>query len=121
MDQENRKGQPDRVVFWHRELPPVDAEMVGEHVVEASSTRTVGSLARGDAAWERCYDELMADANKRLVDEVSRLQGDCARVTDETVDPRHDPKTDESWLSGTFKFVLYRRPRPPARSVDSSV
>jgi hypothetical protein len=115
MNHAHTNGQePEKVVFWHRELPPLDAEMVGEHVIEASSRRIAGSLARGDVAWDRCYDELMAEANTRLVDEVRKLGGDCARVTDETVDPRHDPKTDESWLNGTFTFVLYRRPRPPA-------
>ena len=108
---DKHREEPERVVFWHRELPPVDAEMIAEHVVEAASSRIAGSLARGDAAWDRCYEELMTEANKRLVEEVKRLMGDCARVTDETIDPRHDPKTDESWLSGTFKFVLYRRSR----------
>ena len=85
--------------------------MVGEHIIEIATRRIAGSLARGDAAWDRSYDELMAEANTRLAGKVTQLGGDYARVTDETIDPRHDPKADESWLHGTFRFVLYRRPR----------
>src|SRR5580765_4406712 len=28
-----------KVVYWHRELPPLDAEPMGEHTVEANSMR----------------------------------------------------------------------------------
>jgi hypothetical protein len=28
-----------KVIYWHRELPPFDAEAMGEHVVEAASGR----------------------------------------------------------------------------------
>jgi hypothetical protein len=105
------EGASRKVVFWHRELPPTDAEMVSEHVVEASSGRVAGSLARGAAAWDRCYEDLMANAIERLVQEVERLNGDYARVTDESTEAKHDGAKDESWLHGTFKFVLYRSQR----------
>jgi hypothetical protein len=29
----------NKMIYWHRELPPVDAEPVGEHIVEATSNR----------------------------------------------------------------------------------
>lgn len=34
--------------FWHRELPPIDAEMMAEHFVEANSSRVPGTLAHRD-------------------------------------------------------------------------
>ena len=38
-----------KIVYWHRELPPLDAEPIGEHPADANSMRMVGSLAhRGD-------------------------------------------------------------------------
>jgi hypothetical protein len=48
--QEGPRIPPDdrRRVYWHRELPPVDAEIMGEHVLEAVSERVQGSLALRD-------------------------------------------------------------------------
>lgn len=37
------------VVYWHRDLPPLAAEVLGEHVVEASSGR-VSTPEMADAA-----------------------------------------------------------------------
>jgi hypothetical protein len=31
-------------VFWHRELAPIDAEVMAEHTVEANSNRVPGTL-----------------------------------------------------------------------------
>ena len=102
------------IVFWHRDLPPLDAELVAEHTVEASSSRVPGTLAHRDDLWHRCYRELMADVEKRLAQEVARLGGHYAHVHDEAIDPRHDAATGEAWLHGRFSYVLYRRPRPDA-------
>src|SRR4249920_2942730 len=30
-----------KTVYWHRELPPLEAEMLGEHTLEASSDRVL--------------------------------------------------------------------------------
>jgi hypothetical protein len=38
-------------VYWHRELPPIDAEIIAEHVVEANSSRVLGTLAHRDELW----------------------------------------------------------------------
>jgi hypothetical protein len=38
-------------VFWHRELPPFDAEPMGEHVLEATSHHIQGTLAHRDERW----------------------------------------------------------------------
>jgi uncharacterized protein CbrC (UPF0167 family) len=98
------------IVYWHRELPPLEVEPVSEHVVEAASARVPGTLAHRDELWERCYEDLMAQAGARLEQEVARLGGSCAHVLDEAVDSRHDAATGESWLHGRFTYVLYRQP-----------
>jgi hypothetical protein len=98
-------------VFWHRDLPPLDAELLGgEHIVEASSKRVKGDLAHRNALWDECYDDLMARARDRLVQEVARLGGHYAHVLEEFVESRRNDVTGESWLQGRFFYVLLRRP-----------
>jgi hypothetical protein len=101
------------VVYWHRDLPPVTAEVVDDHVVEAQSGRVQGTLSHRDELWDRCYAELMAVAQERVEQEVRRLGGDYAHVHDESVDSRHDDATGETWLHGRFHYVLYREPNHP--------
>lgn len=103
------KGQP-KVVYWHRELPPLDAEMMGEHTLEATSGRVPGTLAHRDDLWDRCYRELMASTEFRLAQEVVRLGGDYAHVYDESIDARRDDAVGEAWLHGRVSYMLYRRP-----------
>jgi hypothetical protein len=98
-----------QVVFWHRQLPPLDGEVVDEHVVEATSGRVSGSIERHGDLWDRCHGELMAEAGARLKQEVARLGGHYAHVVDEHIDSRRDDVADESWLHGRFTYVLYRR------------
>ncbi|HWP84360.1 MAG TPA: hypothetical protein VNN17_04180 [Terriglobia bacterium] len=103
-------GRNERpVVYWHRELPPADAEFLAEHTVEATSSRVPGTLAHGDELWGRCYEDLMRQAQKRLEQEVILLGGDYAHVLDEAVDSRHDAVTGEAWLHGSFTYSVYRR------------
>jgi len=97
-------------VFWHRELPPIDAEIIAEHVVEANSSRVPGTLAHRDELWDRCYQELMAAAESRIGIEIARLGGDYAHVHGESLGAKHDDVAGEAWLHGTFTYVLYRRP-----------
>jgi hypothetical protein len=99
-----------KVVYWHRELPPLDAELLGEHTIEATSNRVPGTIAHRDELWDRCYQELMANAERRLVQEVDRLGGLFAHVHDEEIDPRQDHAAGETWLHGRFTYMLYRRP-----------
>ena len=108
-----------KVVYWHRELPPLEADLVAEHTVEATSSRVAGTIAHRDQLWDRCYRELMAAADRRLTQEVARLGGDFAHVLDETIDPRHDVVTGEAWLHGRFNYMLYRRPRRAAGTAPS--
>ena len=97
------------VVFWHRELPPVDAQILGEHTLEAASERVQGSLMRGGELWERCYVDLMAATRSRLEQEVVRLGGDYAHVLNESIDTRRDEASGEAWLRGRFSYVLSRK------------
>ena len=97
------------IVYWHRELPPLDAELVAEHTVEASSSRVPGTLAHRDELWDQCYRELMTNAKKRLAEEVTRLGGHYAHVHDEAINPKHDEAKGEAWLYGRFTYMLYRR------------
>jgi len=107
-----------RIIYWHRELPPFDADAVAEHSIEATSSRVPGTLVHRDELWGRCYENLMAHAVSRLEQEVVRLGGNYAHVLDESIDGRHDGRTGEAWLHGRFTYMLYRRhvkniPGPP--------
>jgi hypothetical protein len=61
----------------------------------------------------------MANAENRLVQEVTRLGGDSAHVHDEASDPKHDVAAGEAWFRGRFGYMLYRR-RPESMAVTSS-
>jgi hypothetical protein len=100
-----------KIVFWHRELPPLDANLVAEHTVEANSSRVPGTLAHRDELWDQCYRDLMTNAERRLVQEVARLGGHFAHVHDEAIDTKHDDAAGEAWLHGRFGYMLYRRAR----------
>lgn len=98
----------NQTVYWHRELPPLAAELVGEHTLEASSTHVEGTLAHSDELWDRCYHDLKAQTCARLGQEVIRLGGRYAHILDESVTTRRDDTKGEAWLHGRFKYVLYR-------------
>ena len=53
------EGSEPKIVYWHRELPPLEAELVAEHTVEANSSRVPGTIAHRDELWDQCYRELM--------------------------------------------------------------
>jgi hypothetical protein len=106
---------PSHAVYWHRELPPHDAEPIGSHTIEAVSDRVPGTIAHRDEIWNRCYRELMDRAGLRLEQEIARLGGDCAHVLGETLEPRHDDRTGEAWIYGRFDYELYRRAAVNAR------
>jgi hypothetical protein len=102
-------GEGTRIIYWHRELPPFDAEAMGEHVVEAASGRVPGTLAHRDELWSQCYEDLMAQVRIRLEQEVARLGGSYAHVLNESVDSKHDDISGEAWLHGRFTYMLYRQ------------
>ena len=101
-------NEQSQTVYWHRELPPLDASPIGEHTVEATSGRLPDTIARREELWNQCKEDLMIHARERLTEEISRLGGRYAHVVDESIDTRHDPATGEAWLSGRFTYMLYR-------------
>lgn len=109
-----------KTIYWHRELPPLDAEAIGEHNVEADSRRVPGTLAHRDELWNQCYADLMAQFRTRLEQEIARLGGDYAHVLDESVESKHDPVTSEAWLHGLLIYMLYRAAQPDAASLPPS-
>ena len=105
-------GDAGKIVYWHRELPPLDAELVAEHTVEATSSRVTGAIGHRDELWDRCYQELMASTEVRLAQEIARFGGHYAHVHDESIDIRRNDAAGEAWLHGRFSYMLYRRPSP---------
>lgn len=95
------------MVFWHRDLPPLEAVVMGEHTVEANSKRVPGTLAHRGEVWDSCYQDLMASAANRVEAEIARLGGRYAHVHGESIGAKHDDVAGEAWLHGTFKYVLY--------------
>jgi hypothetical protein len=104
----NVESEP--IIYWHRELPPVRADVLGEHVLEASSKRVPGTISHRDDLWRECYDDLMARARVRVEQEVARLHGHYAHIFDEVIEMRRDEASGEAWLRGRFSYVLYRDP-----------
>ena len=99
----------EKAIFWHKELPPLAAELMGEYVVEATSSRVPGTLAHRDELWDQCYEDLMDQVHKRLEQEILRLGGNYAHVLRESVDSRHDGVRGEAWLHGRLTYTLYRQ------------
>ena len=100
-----------KVIYWHRDLPPLDGEILHEHVIEATSGRVSGSIDRYGDLWGQCHAALMQHTSDRLAQEIARLGGDFAHVLDEHIESHRDDVTNESWLKGRFNYVLYRAPR----------
>jgi hypothetical protein len=109
-----------KIVFWHRELPPLKADLLAEHTVEANSSRVPGTLAHRDELWDQCYRDLMMNAESRIVQEVTRLGGHFAHVHDEAIHPKHDDATGEAWLHGRFSYMLYGRPSEPRYALTAN-
>jgi len=103
------------IIYWHRDLPPVTAELIGDHTIEATSSRVADTFDGRADLWRRCHGELMANVSARLIQEIERLGGDYAHVHDEIIEPRHDEATGEAWLHGQFSYMLYRG-TPPQRT-----
>ena len=96
------------LIYWHRNLPPIDAEPIGQHTIEATSGRVPATIAHRGELWMRCEDDLMAQTRRRLTEEIARLGGRYVHVREESIDTRHDDSTGEAWLHGRFGYTLYR-------------
>ncbi len=104
----NDADRPTQIIYWHRELPPLDADPIGEHTIEANSPRIPGTIAHRDELWDECQRGLDADLQIRLRQEVSRLGGRCAHVLDERIEIKRDAVLNEAWLHGRYTYTLYR-------------
>jgi hypothetical protein len=96
------------VVYWHRQLPPLRAEAVDEHTIEANSIRVPWTVADHDELWDRCRVDLAARVSYRVEQEVARLGGRFAHVLGERIDTKRDQVTGDVWLSGRYTYMLYR-------------
>jgi hypothetical protein len=97
-----------KVIYWRRELPPLDAEPVGEQVVEADSAHVKGDLAQRDATWNQRRDDLMARLDERVRQEVARIGGDYAHVLKESIEPHRNDANGEAWLHGRLDYSVLR-------------
>ena len=96
------------VVYWHRQLPPLEVAALDEHTIEADGPRVPGTIAHRDELWDACALGLTRVLEQRLTAEVARLGGACARVLYEHVEVKHDAVSDEAWLHGRYTYMLYR-------------
>ena len=101
-------ARSSKLVFWHRELPPRDAEPIGGHTIEAISDRVPGTFEHRDDIWDECYRQLLDRADRRLRQEIVRLGGAYAHVRGETLESRRDDRTGEAWMSGQFRLRAVR-------------
>lgn len=110
LDHDVNDSLETKVVYWHRDLPPLEAQPVAEHTVEANSLRVRGTLEHRNELWEQCYADLMTQLDDRLRQEVTRLSGHFAHVLDEAIESRRNDVTGEVWLHGRVTYSLLRRP-----------
>jgi hypothetical protein len=103
---------PPKLVYFRPDLPPLSEDSAGEFMVDAESPPVPNTSLGRDELWVHCYDDLMAAAAERIGQEVTRLNGSCAHVVDEHIEPKVSYERGEAWLAGTFTFVLYRHPAP---------
>jgi hypothetical protein len=101
----------EKRVYWHRELPPLLAELEKEHVIEADSQRVVARFGVRDEAWGRCYADLKRAAEQRIAEELDRTRGWCARVADEDIHSKVNDRDGTYWLAGRFTYLQYNRPK----------
>jgi hypothetical protein len=107
-DDAHGTAQDARRIYWHRELPPLDATMIAEDELEAVSFRVPGPMKHRDELWQDCYRDLMRETVSRLGQEVARHHGRYAHVLKESIDSRHDDATGQRWLHGRFRFTVLR-------------
>ncbi len=101
---------PRKLVYWHRELPPLTDDVAGEYVVEAESYAVPASRPAEEELWQECHESLMKVACDRLEQEVRRLGGSSARVVEADIREKRDPLAGTLRLVGRFTYILYRAP-----------
>jgi hypothetical protein len=104
----------EKLIYWHRELPPLSEQVEGEHAVQAASDWVPYTLCTRDELWAACHGNLMAHVSERIAQEIRRLQGSCAHILEEDIKPKVDNTAGRYRLEGTFSYVLYRHPASAA-------
>jgi hypothetical protein len=104
----------EKEIYWHRELPPLDAEPIGERFIEINSMHVPGTLAHRDELWNQCYADLMDKFAAELDREILRLGAQYAHVLSESIESKRNDVANEAWLHGSFSYVVYRRSAKPA-------
>ena len=99
-----------QVVYWRRDLAPLSERIEGEHEVEAESPHLHYDTGNRQVMWGTCYPLLHAVAEERIRQEVVRLGGSCAHVTDEHITAKTDDAASTFWLRGRFSFVMFVHP-----------
>jgi hypothetical protein len=56
-----------KVVYWHRELPPPDGEVVHDHVIEAISDRVSGAIERHPVSGRYWMNQRQRQSSKRNI------------------------------------------------------
>ncbi len=98
-------------IFWHGDLPPLEAEMLDEHWVVARSDAVKYRFDHKTELWAQCVDSLRVNLEHRLGQEIRRLGGDYAHILDERVVPKIDHESDTYCLEGRYDYVLFRDQR----------
>jgi len=96
-------------IYWHRDLPPLDADAVAEHTVDAVSDKADYHFDRRDELWHDCAPSLRAHLVERLEAELDRLGGAYAHVLEEDVTPHVDHANAQYWLIGKARYTIYKR------------
>jgi hypothetical protein len=102
-----------KITYWHRDLPPADAEPMGEHTVEATSKRVPGTIAHQDELWNQCYEDLMA-----LADSLTRRAKCSNRASTVQLSPSFSMQLQTPTLATRFPSNSYKRP-PVCPFLDS--
>ena len=100
--------QSEKRIYWHRDLPPLDAEIEGEHFLDAASEKVPYHFDRRDQLWVECHPSLVSSVETRIDQEITRLGGRCAHIVDEDIEPSVNNGAGLYHLKGKFTYLLYR-------------
>lgn len=98
---------PSQRIFWYHELPPLSAQVLDTHVLEAQSDPIPWRFADRETLWAESQPSLDAAVRERLTQELDRLGAAYAHVVDEHIEEHTDPATATFELRGRYDYVAY--------------
>jgi|ETNmetMinimDraft_24_1059892.scaffolds.fasta_scaffold70897_1 hypothetical protein len=107
-------------IYWHRDLPPLQDRIEGEHWITAKSDVIPHSLTHDSEVWGQCFPTLERNLEKRLLQEIERQGGHCAHILDERIRRKTHHADETCWLEGEYCYVLYLAPADDAPANSSS-